>query len=108
MRSLLLLSGNALELVRELLDAASRVDKPLFTSVSGMRIHRHVTEDDEIFGTINALLAGRFHRGLGHETFAGSDIEEADVIERGMAFGFHSGKEGLISLGALCNAARLC
>jgi hypothetical protein len=25
-----------------------------------------------------------------------------------MAFGFHSGKKGLISLGALCNAARLC
>jgi hypothetical protein len=25
-----------------------------------------------------------------------------------MAFGFHSSKKGLISLGALCNAARLC
>jgi hypothetical protein len=25
-----------------------------------------------------------------------------------MAFGFHRGKKGLISLGALCNAARLC
>ena len=104
----LFLSGDALELVRELLDAAGRVDKALLTGVGGMRIHRHVTDDDEILGTIDVLLAGRFHRGLRHETFASSDIEEADVVERGMAFGFHSGKKGLISLGALCNAARLC
>ena len=73
-----------------------------------MRIHRHVADDDEILGTIDVFLTGGFHRGLRQETFARSDIEEADVVERGMAFGFHSSKKGLISLGALCNAARLC
>lgn len=73
-----------------------------------MRIHRHVADNDEILGTIDVFLTGGFHRGLRQETFARSDIQEADVVESGMAFGFHSSKKGLISLGALCNAARLC
>ena len=104
----LLLGGDALELVREFFDATGRVDQALLAGVGGMRIHRHVADDDEILGTIDVFLTGGFHRGLRQEAFARSDIEEADVVERGMAFGFHSGKKGLISLGALCNAARLC
>ena len=42
------------------------------------------------------------------ESAAGADVQEADVVESGMAFGFHRGSRGLISLGAPCNAARLC
>ena len=45
---------------------------------------------------------------LGKKGVACSDVEEADVVENGMAFGLHGKGRRLISLGALCNAARLC
>lgn len=90
-----LLLGAALELRRELLDAAGGVDETLLAGVGGMRIHRHVAHDDLVFDAIDGLLAGGLHRGLGEETLAARDIEEADVVESGMAFGFHGDKRGL-------------
>ena len=84
-----LLFRAALELRRELFDAACGVDQTLFPSVGGMRIHGDVARHDEVLDAINRLLAGRFHSGPGEEALAGSDIEEANVIERGMNFGFH-------------------
>ena len=56
-----------------------------------MRIHRHVAKDNEVFLAIDGLLALGFHRGLGEEAFARRNVEEANIIEDGMAFGFHSG-----------------
>ena len=104
----LLLRRAALELRREFLDASCRIDEALLASVGGVRIHRDVARDNKVLHAVNLLFAGRFHGGLRQETLARPDIEEANVIESGMAFGFHSSKKGLISLGALCNAARLC
>ena len=88
----LLLGRAALELRRELLDPARGVDEALLPGVGGMRVHRDIAQDDEIVHAIELLLAGRFHGGLGEEAFACSDVEEADVIENGVAFGLH-GKE---------------
>src|SRR5436190_8640167 len=88
----LLLRGAALELRGELLDATRGVDEALLTGVSRMGIHRHITRDDVILLTFDLLLAGRLQGGLGEETTTGSDIEEADVVQRGMTFGFHRGK----------------
>ena len=102
------LGGGALELRREFLDTTGGVDEALLARVGGMRVHRHVAGDDEILHAVDLLLAGGFHGGAGEKTPAGSDIEEADVVESGMAFGFHGGKWVLISLGAPCSAARLC
>ena len=79
----------ALEFVGELLDASSGVDEALLAGVGGMRVHRDVAQDDEIFLPIDLLLAGRLHGGLGEETFAARDIEEAYVVKSGMAFSFH-------------------
>ncbi len=87
----LLFDGAALELRRELFDATRGVNEALLACVGGMRVHRDVADDDLVFDAIDGLLAGRLHRGLGEETFARRDIEEADVIESGMAFGFHGG-----------------
>lgn len=83
-----LLAG-ALELAGELLDAARGIDEALFTGVSRVRIHRHITNDDEVFLTVDLLLASGLHGGLRQETFAGGNVEEADIIEIGMAGGFH-------------------
>lgn len=83
----------ALELVGELLDAAGGVHEALLTGVSRVGVHRHVTHDNEIVLAIDLLLAGRLHGGLGQETLARRDIEEANVIESGMSFGFHGKKE---------------
>src|SRR6478736_8353093 len=100
--------GGALELRGELLDAAGGVDEALLARVGGMRIHRDVADDDEVVLTVDLLGAGRLHRGLGQELLACSDIEEADVVESGMAFGLHGREKRLISLGAPCSAARPC
>ena len=54
----------------------------------------------------NSRGASEFHGGDG--PLACSDIEEANVVQNWVAFGFHRVGRGLISLGALCNAARLC
>jgi hypothetical protein len=83
------LSGRALELRRKFFDASSGIDQTLFAGEGGVRIHGHVAHDDEIFFTFNLFLAGRFHGGLGEKTFTGRDVEEANVVQRGMAFGFH-------------------
>ena len=79
----------ALELRGELLDAARGVDQALLAGVGGMRIHRHVAHDDEVFRAVDRLGAGGLHRGLRQEFLARSDVEEADVVESGMALGFH-------------------
>ena len=90
----LLLRGAALELRGELLDATRGVDEALLAGVGGMRVHRDVADDHEIVLAVDLLGAGGLHRGLGQEFLACSDVEEADVVESGMAFGFH-GKDGL-------------
>src|SRR6478736_1087184 len=107
-RAALLGLGGALELRGELLDATSGVDEALLAGVGGMRIHRDVADDDEVVLAVDLLGAGRLHRGLGQELLACSDIEEADVVESGMAFGLHGREKRLISLGAPCSAARPC
>jgi len=58
-----------------------------------MRIGGHVAENDEMFDAIDNFLTGGLHRGLGEETLAARNIEVANVIEDGMAFGFHVIKE---------------
>src|ERR1700694_2231827 len=88
--------GGALELRSELLDAAGRVDEALLAGVGGMRVHRHVAENHEVVLAVDLLGAGGLHRGLGQEFLACSDVEEADVVEGGMDFGFH-GKRGVDS-----------
>ena len=94
MPAALLLGGlcAAFELRGELLDAAGGIDDTLLAGVGGMRIHRNVAEDDEILFAINDFLAGGLHRGLGEETLAARNIEIANVVENGMAFGFHGVK----------------
>ena len=102
-----LLLRAAFELGRELLNAARRVDQAFLTGISRVRIHCHIAGHDEVFGAIDRLLAGGLHGGLGQETLARSDIEEANVVERGMDFSFHGGRKRLISPDAPCSAARL-
>ena len=92
---LLGLGGTTLELRGELLDAAGGVDDALLAGVGGVRIGGHVTENDEVFDAINDFLAGGLHRGLGEEALAARNIEVANVVEDGMAFGFHVVKEGV-------------
>ena len=82
-----------LELRGELLDAAGGVDEALLAGVGGMRVTRDVAHDDVVVLAVDLLGAGGLHRGLGQELLACSDIEEADVVERGMAFSFHGGKK---------------
>ena len=84
--------ATAFELGGELLDAAGGVDDALFAGVGGVRIHRHVANDDEIVRAVDLLFTSRLHGGLGEEAFAGAYVEEANVVESGMAFGFHGGK----------------
>ena len=86
--------GATLELRGELLDAASGVDETLLAGVGGMRVHRHVAEHHKVLLTVDRFLTGGLHRRLGEVALARSDIEEANVVERGMAFGFHR-KKGL-------------
>jgi len=84
-------SSTALELGGELFNAARSVDKAFLASVGGMRIHGNVADHNEIVLTLDLLLASRFHGGASQEAFAGAYIEEANVVESGMAFGFHGG-----------------
>lgn len=85
-----LLSGlRALELRRELLDAACRVDDALLTGVGGMRVGSHIAQDDVELLAIDLLLASRLERRLGEEFATGRDVDETDVVKGGMAFGFH-------------------
>jgi hypothetical protein len=79
----------ALELRGELLDAARGVHDALLAGVGGVRIGRHVTEDDMELLTVDLLLAGRLEGRLGQELATGGNVDEADVIECRMAFGFH-------------------
>jgi hypothetical protein len=79
----------ALEFVGELLDASSGVDEALLAGVGGMRVHRDVAQHDEVFLTVDLLFTSGLHGGLGEETFAARDIEEAYVVKSGMAFSFH-------------------
>src|SRR4051794_3681619 len=53
-----LLLRAALELRGELFHATGSIDQTLFARISGVRVHRHVTRDDEILFTIDLLLAG--------------------------------------------------
>ena len=85
--------GGALELRGELLDATSGVDEALLAGVGGMRVHGDVAHDHKVVLAVDLLGTGGLHRGLGQEFLACSDVEEADVVESGMAFGFH-GKGG--------------
>ena len=87
----------ALEFVGELLDASSGVNEALLAGEGGMRVHRDVAQDDIIFLAIDLLLAGRFHGGLGEETLAARNIEEANIIKSRMAFGFHGENIGLVA-----------
>src|ERR1019366_6733154 len=103
----LLPGRGALELRREFLHAAGGVDQALLAGEGGMRVHRHIARHDVVFHAVNLLLAGRLHGGTGEVTTAGTDIEVADVVESGMAFGFH-GNRRLISPAAPCSAVRLC
>ena len=80
-----------LELRGEFLDAAGGVDEALLAGVGGMRIHRDVADNNVIFLAIDLLLTSGLHGGGGEETLARTDIEEANVIESGMTFGFHGG-----------------
>ena len=92
-RALLGLGGAALELRGELLDTTGGVDDALLAGVGGVRIRRHVAEDDEMFDAIDDFLAGGLHRGLGEEALAARDIEVANVVKNWVAFGFHVIKE---------------
>src|ERR1700691_169936 len=103
-----LLLRAALELRGELLDAAGRVDEALLAGIGGMRVHRHVAQDHEILLAVDRLLAGRLHGGAGEELLAGRDIEEADRVESGMAFGFHVENVLKISPAALYSGGRSC
>ena len=73
-----------------------------------MRVHGDVAHDDEVVLDVDLLAAWGLHRGLGQELLACSEVEEADVVQGGMAFGLHGKGGSLISLGAPCSAARLC
>lgn len=95
----------ALELRGELLHAARGVDHALLAGVGGVRIHGDVAHNHEVILAVDFLGAGRLHRGLGQEFLACSDVEEADVIESGMAFVLH-GKSWVESALA-CFVARL-
>ncbi len=77
---LLLRRHAALELRGEFFHATRGVDETLFAGVSRVRIHRHVTDDDRIFFTVDLLFTGRLHGGFGEKTTTGSDIQEADVV----------------------------
>ena len=94
-----LLGGSfaALELVGELLDATGGVNQALLAGVGGMRVHGDVAQHDEVIFPVDLLLTGGLHGGLGEETFATRDIEEAHVIESRMAFGFHGENIGLVA-----------
>ena len=99
----------ALELRSELLDAAGGVDEALLAGVGGMRVAGDVARYHEIFGPVDGLFTGGLHGGLGEETLAGADIDKADVVESGMAFGFHGKIVGWwLSPDALCSGARPC
>ena len=81
--------GGALEFRREFFHAAGGVDEALLAGVGGMRVHGDVTHDHEIVLAVDLLGAGGLHRGLRQEFLACSNIEEADVVKHGMAFGLH-------------------
>jgi hypothetical protein len=98
-RRRLLLRACALELRREFLDAAGGVDHALLTGVSRVGIHRHIAQHDEIVLAVDLLFAGGLHGRLREEATTSRDIEEANVVERGVAFGLHGGK--LLSLARL-------
>jgi hypothetical protein len=83
------LGSTTLELAGELLDTTGGVDDALFTGIGGMRIRSHIAQDDEEFNAIDDFLTGGLHRGLGEEALATRNIEETNVIEDWMAFGFH-------------------
>ena len=87
----------ALELVRELLHASSGVDEALLAGIGGMRVHRNVAQHDEVFHPVDVLLTGGLHGGLGEETLAARNIEEANIIKSRMAFGFHGENIGLVA-----------
>ena len=91
-RAVLLNLRRALELRGELLDAAGGIDHALLAGVGGMGIHGDVTHDHEIIFAVDLLGPDGLHRRLGEEFLAGSNIEEADVIEGGMDFGLHGKK----------------
>jgi len=87
----------ALELIGKFLDASSGVDEALLAGVGGMRVHRDVAQHHEVFHPVDILLTGGFHSGLGEETLAARNIEEANIIESRMAFGFHGKNIGLVA-----------
>src|SRR5437868_14569339 len=74
-RSLLL--RRALELRRELLDAAGGVDQALLAGEGGMGVHGDVAQDHVVFLTVDRLLAARLHGRLGEETLAGGNVDKA-------------------------------
>ena len=66
-----------------------------------MRVHGDVARDDVIFRAVDRFFARRFHRGPGEKPAAGSDIEEADVVETRMNFSFHGGEKNGSALARL-------
>jgi len=80
---------NALELVSELLDATSGIDKTLLTGVGRMRVHRDFTKNHVMIFAINLLLTSRRQCGLGEELLTSSHILETDVVESRMNISFH-------------------
>ena len=87
----------ALELVGELLDAAGGINQALLAGVGGMGVHGDIAQHDEVFDPVDLLLTGGLHGGLGEEALARRDVEKTNVIENGMAFGFHGENIGLVA-----------
>jgi hypothetical protein len=57
-----------------------------------VRIHGHVAEHDEILRAVDGFLPGRLEGRAREKSLAGGNVDEADVIEGGMAFGFHGNR----------------
>ena len=79
----------ALELRRELLDAAGGVDHSLLAGVGRMGIHGDVTHDHKVVFAVDLLGTDGLHRGLGEKFLAGANVEKTDIVEGGMDCGLH-------------------
>jgi hypothetical protein len=74
----------ATELVLELFDATSGVDKALFAGVDRMGIHGDVTDDNAIFDAINGFLAIGLDSGTRDEILTGGHIPVTNRMRFGM------------------------
>lgn len=48
--------------------------------------------DDEVVFIVDFFFMSRFYGGFGEEVFVGVYVEEVNVVESGMVFGFYGGK----------------